>query len=245
MAGEEIILSGTEETLKPIISLLVGVYQLLEDRDICTIVGTPTPSSLRAETSKVKLAIHFSTKKQPPFRNQRGQRRLDPIYKISDIDVRKLTWENVKRAAGGAEGYNWGRFCATANLSNRREMQVYAGSKEEAKERILAFSELSKAEIFTLTIREEQNFGVCAKGKLLYKETTRVYPAYFTVITNEKLLIETEKKAYEPGIVRKLEGDFKRKKTTKIPLWTIEEPPNTKEAIREVLKSCRSTRDDD
>lgn len=245
MGGEEIILSGTEETLKPIISLLVGIYQLIENRDVGDIVAAPVLEVARAELPTVKICIHFSSNKEPPFRHQEGKPRLEPYCNISDIDVRKLTWENVKNAAGGVNGYNWGRFRAVANLSNRRQLKVYGGSTKEAKERLLALNELSKAKILTLTTSEEEKIGRRAENKLLYKPTTRVYPAYFSVINNQKILIETEREVYQQKIKGKLAGDFKRIQTPKIPLWTIKEPPKAKEAIREALRVRGTSSDDD
>lgn len=245
MGGEEIILSGSEETLKPIISLLVGIYQLIENRDIGDIVGIPVAENIKAEVQAVKLTIFFSPNKEPPFRNKPGTTQLKPYCNISDVDIRKLTWDNVKRAAGGANGYNWGRFRATANLSNRRQMQVYGGNEKEAEERLLALNELSKAKILTLTVSEEKKVGRRTAGKLLYKETTRIYPIYFTVVNNEKILIESEREIAEAGVRGKLAGNFKRKQTPKIPLWTIKEPPTTKEVIREALKVRGSSSDDD
>lgn len=242
--SEDIILSGSEETLKPIIALLVGIRQLIENRDVGDIVAMPLQERVLSEPQTVKLTIFFHPNKEPPFTFPKGGHELKPYCNISDIDIRKLTWSNIKTAAGGANGYNWGRFLATANMSNRRQIQIYAGSEKEAQERLIALAELSKASILTLSVTEEKKKGRRATNKLMYKETTRVYPIYFCVINNEKILVETERQVRQKGVRGQLAGDFRRKTTKKIPLWTTKEPGNTKELIREALKVRGSATDD-
>jgi hypothetical protein len=246
VSGEEIILSGTEETLKPIITLIIGIHQLIENRDVGDIVAFPIHEFLRAEPPSVKISVFFSPNKEPPFRNKPGKPRVEPYCNIPDIDIRKLTWANVKLAAGGTNGYKWGRFRATANLSNKRQMQVYGGDEKEAEKRLLALAELSKATILTLTVAEEKKVGRRATTKTLYKETTQVYPAYFCVIKNEKIVTESEREQYpvNSGIKGKIAGDFRRVATKKIPLWTVKEPPNTKAIIKEALRVRGSAADD-
>lgn len=242
--SEQIILSGTEESLKPIITLLIGIRQLIENRDVGDIVAMPLQERILAEPQTVKVTIFFHPNKVPPFNFPQGGHQLKPYCNIPDVDIRKLTWANIKTAAGGTNGYNWGRFLATANMSNRRQMQVYAGSEKEAQERLIALSALSKASILTLSVTEEKKKGRRATNKLLYKETTRIYPTYFCVINNEKILVESEREARQKGVKGQLAGDFRRKTTKKIPLWTTKEPGNTKDLIREALRVRGSAKDD-
>jgi hypothetical protein len=247
VSGEEIILSGAEETLKPIITLLIAIHQLIENRDVGDIVAMPTYEFMRADPPTVKLTVFFSPSKEPPFRNKPGEPQLKPYCNIPDVDIRKLTWDNVKLASGGTNGYKWGRFLAIANLSNNRRMQVYGGDEKEAEKRLLALMELSKAKILTLSVTEEKKVGRRATNKILYKKTTRIYPAYFCVIKNEKIVAEAEREQYpvKSGIRGKLAGDFRRVTTKKIPLWTVKEPPNTKAIIKEALRVRGSAADDD
>lgn len=241
---EEIILSGSEENLKPIIALLIGIHQLIENRDVGDIVAMPLIDKALAEPQTVKLTIFFHGNKEPPFTYPRGVPRTRPYCNIPDIDLRKLTWNNIKLAAGGNNGYMWGRFLATANLSNERQMQIYGNSKEEASGRLVVLADLSKAKITTLSVTEQEKVGRRAKGELLYKEATRVYPIYFTVINNEKIIGEVKRQTRQKGVVGKLAGDFRRQTTQKIPLWTDKEPPNCKALIKEALRVRGSASDD-
>ncbi len=234
--AEEIILSGTEESLKPIIALLIGIHQLIENRDVGDIVAMPLQERVLAEPQTIKLTIFFNPSKEPPFRRKKGEHQLTPYCNIPDVNKTKLTWNNIKAAAGGTNGYYWGRFLATAKMSNRRQMQVYGGSEKDAEERLLALAELSKAKILTLSVTEEKKTGRRATNKLLYKETTRIYPTYFAVINNEKIAVEAEREVYQKGVKGQLAGDFKRRTTPKIPLWLTKEPPNAKALIQEALR---------
>lgn len=239
--SEQIILSGSEETLKPIITLLLGIHQLIENRDIGDFVGLPLPQALQAQPHTVKLTIWFYSNKEPPFKGKPGEPFVRACYNIPDVDRRKLSWEAIKLAAGGANGYTWGRFRASANLSNGRQMQVYGGDEEQAKERMFALASLSKAKIQTLTVAEEKKYGRRATNRLMYKETTKIYPGYFSVINTEKLLVEAEREQFQAKSTKnkptgQLSGDFIRKKTKKIPLWVTKEPSNCKSLIKEALR---------
>lgn len=248
--SEDIILSGSEEMLKPVIALLVGIHQLIENRDIGDIVGIPLEQYVRAQQHTILLTLQWMPNKEPPFRPKTIEKLVRPYCNIPDIDKKKLDWDLIKKAAGGANGYNWGRFRATVNLSNGRQMQVHAGSADEAEDMIKGLAELSTAKILTLSVTEEKKIGRREKHHSLYKETTKVYPAYFTVINSEKILIESERQRTEikqlPGRLNSsLKGDFIRKRTFKIPLWTDKEPATYKEEIREALKVRGSSKDDD
>lgn len=242
--SEQIVLSGSEESLKPIITLLIGIRQLIENRDIGDFVGSPLHDKVQAEPQTVKVTVFFHPNKTPPFNYPKGGHQLKPYCNIPDVDLRRLTWSNIKAASGGDKGYNWGRFLATANLSNRRQMQIYAGSPKEAETRLKAFAELSKASILTLSVTEEKKEGRRATNKSLFKKTTRVFPTYFCVVNNEKILLETERESLQKRVKGKLAGDFKRQTTQKIPLWVAKEPPNAKALIKEALR-VRATAQDD
>lgn len=236
---EEIILSGTEETLKPIIALLIGIHQLIENRDIGDIVGSPLEEHVRAHPHTIKLTIFWYPKKEPPFTANAGEKLVRPYCNIPDVNRKKLDWTKIKETAGGSNGYTWGRFRCTANLDNGRQMQVHAGEAKEAEERLKALASLSTAKILTLSVTEEKKEGRRATNHSLYKENTKVYPAYFVVVNSEKILVESERQRQPklPGQKKStLAGDFQRNRTRKIPLWTEKEPGNVKEIIKEALR---------
>jgi hypothetical protein len=77
---EEIILSGAEETLKPIIALLIGIHQLIENRDIGDVVGMPLEEFVRAQPHTVKLSIFWYPNSKPPFNAKRNEKFLTSIF---------------------------------------------------------------------------------------------------------------------------------------------------------------------
>ncbi|MEH2445796.1 MAG: hypothetical protein V7K18_08430 [Nostoc sp.] len=155
-------------------------------------------------------------------------------YNIPDANKAKLDWLTIKNACGGVEGYTWGRFRATANLDNGRQMQVYGGSDETAANMLKSLANFSTAKILTVTVAEEKKEGRRAENKRMYKENTRVYPAFFSVINSEKVVVE-EQREYS-GLNAVLAGDFKRSRTKKIPLWVQKEPSNARAIIIEAIR---------
>lgn len=245
--SEEIILSGTEETLKPIIALLIGIHQLIEHRDLGDIVAMPLEDFVRAQRQTIRVTVFWSPKKEPPFYAGVNEKNVRPYFNIPDIDKKKLDWATIKEAAGGSNGYSWGRFRCTANLDNGRQMQLHAGSEKEAEERLKALAALSTAKILTISVTEEKKFGRRDQYEVLYKESVKVYPVHFCVINYEKILVESNRQRKEkiPGLKSTVSTDFKRERTRKIPLWVAKEPELCKAIIREALRVRGSAADDD
>ncbi len=106
-------------------------------------------------------------------------------------------------------------------------MKVYGGSKNEAEQRLRTLQLLTDSRIVTLSSSEEEKEGVRANNKPLYKETTQVYPAYFTIIHQEKITTESS--------FPTLTGNYRRSKY-RIPLWTTTKPDDADEKIREALR---------
>jgi hypothetical protein len=237
--SEEIILSGTEETLKPIITLLLGIYQLIENRDIGDIVGLPLEEHVKAQAPTTSLKIFWMPRKNPPYTPKPGEKLIRPYCNIPDVKKTKIDWQTIKTAAGGSNGYTWGRFRCTANLDNGRQMQVLGGSADDAEDRLKALAELSTAKILTLSVTEEKKEGRRAEYESLYKNSTKVYPAYFSVINSEKILVESNRERKQNAksqLKSTLANDFKRERTKKIPLWIDKEPSNLKKIIAETLR---------
>lgn len=231
---EKIVLAVNRLNFKPVVSQVIASRKLIENRDIGDFVGTPLEDQVRARPNTTKAVIFFCNFKEPPFRKRVGYPFVRATYNIPDLKRSAIDWLTIKNACGGTEGYTWGRFLATANLSNGRQMAIYGGSEESAEQRLKALAELSTAKILTLSISEQKKEGLRATDKKLYKATTRVYPAYFSIINSEKIIVESNREL--SGINATLRGDFIRKKTQKIPLWVAREPSNAKAIIAEALR---------
>jgi hypothetical protein len=224
----------TRSTLRQqAISEIIGVRELIKNRDVGDIVASPLPEYVKRNPYSKKVTVFLFSSKEPPFYQGNYTRA---IINLPDIKTSKIDWQTIKTAVGGANGYLWGRFRGTVNLSNNRQLAVYAGSKDEASDRLDALLSLLDVKQLTRSVTEEQKTGERSDGKPLQKKTTRVYPAYFTVINSQKVSDEYDKEIdANSRVTSTLQGRFKRTKTEKIPLWTAEKPPGVDEIIREAL----------
>jgi hypothetical protein len=215
---KEIILSGSEESLKPIISMMIALTQLLEEKDIGQFLGE---------------SIVFFSVKTPPWKSPTpGKKLVKATYNIPDVTRKNVDWAKIKKACGGSNGYTWGRFRTTANLDNGRQMQVYGGSKQAAEERLRELAELGTAKILTLTTAEELKEGRRATDSWMYKEDTVIYPAFFSVINSKKIIKASNKNLVTQGRRRsKISGDYLEYGSERVPLWVDKEPSNAKMII--------------
>lgn len=233
--AEKFILNAKTTNAKELITELLAIRKLIENRDVGDIVATPVTEYVRASPHTIRLTVIFSSSKEPPFK---GKGIKQATYNIPDLTRTNANWTKIKTAMGGENGYLWGRFRATANLSNGRQACIYAGSKKEAEDRLKALLQLSSAKILTLSVTEEKKEGLRAKDKILYKPTIRMYPAYFSILNSKKIINESNREITLPFGTKNdnLSGTFKRVKTTKLPLWMNKEPSNIKGFIREMLR---------
>ncbi len=183
----EIILRGTEETLKPIITLLIGIAQLLEAKDIGQFVGEPLIENVSAMPHTSKLKLILCNARQPPFTAPVGGRLIKAEYQIPDINPQKITWQGVKDACGGANGFMWGNWLATSRLDNGRQMHAYGATAIEADNMLERMLTLTTAKSLTRSSTELKKVGRRAKGQGLYREPTRIYPLYFHVINTKRI----------------------------------------------------------
>jgi len=221
--NERIVLHGNELLIRQALPQVMANYQIMENRDVGQIIGAPIEETIKPNVSPISLKLIFYSTPTPPF----NQAKVIAQYSIPDVKKSKLDWEDIKFACGGKNGYNWGRYKASVTLDNGRQLQVYAGSESEAEDRINAFVSLSEAEILSLRISEEKKTGMKANGKPLQKETTKIYPAYMTVVTTQKVL--NEKKGMPT-----LQGNYSYRRN-RIELWTDTKPDNFNEIIQELL----------
>jgi hypothetical protein len=223
---EKIVLAGPQEALKPLIIQTLTNHQLMEHKDIGSLIGMPVDDYLRARPQSLRLIITFYSVPKPPFVASNGQRLVRAYCAIPDLKRSKCNWQDIKAACGGANGYMWGRYRATANLNNGRQMQVMGATADEAEDRLRAFASLSEAEILGKpTLSEDRKEDIT--GTYL-KQPTRVYPAFFTIMNQYKVA------GAQGSGISLLDGKYNRK-NDKIYLWTDTEPLGTSERIAELL----------
>ena len=231
--AETIRIRANCHLIKAVVSQVLSIKKLIDDRDVGDIVAVSVEDAVRASPLTIKLTVIFFSLHSPPYRAVSGKRFVKVVYNIPDVDPKKLNWQTIKTACGGDAGYSWGHFRATAKLDNGRNMQVYGSSAVIAEARLQALASLSTAKILTVTIAEEKKEALRATDAKLYKETTTVYPAYFSIISSKKIIAESNLQLH--NTTSNLSGKFKRKTTKKIPLWVKNEPSTAKSLIKEAL----------
>lgn len=229
--SERVLVAGPMQLVKTQLVNIITQHQLIDNRDIGQFVGEIHRESMSKNFIEgIAIKINFRGEKEPPFRTSKRVNYTIPMIKIS-----KLDWEVIKLACGGTNGYNWGRFIARVKFTapGVGALQIYGATSEEAEDRAKAFIELTALEIAGLTITEEKKEGKRREfDKVLYKEATRVYPAFLVIVNREKVLLEEQGRAT-------LSGTYKERRF-RIPLWTNEAPSDFDEIKSQIL-STRGT----
>lgn len=235
--AEKFIVNTKQSNAKELLTEIIAIRKLIENRDVGDIVAQSVYDFVRATPHTIRLTVTYYSKKEPPFKAREVRKA---IYNIPDLTRVNADWTKIKTAMGNANGYLWGRFRATANLNNGRQCAIYGGSEAEAEAegRLRALLKLSSAKILTLSVTEEKKEGLRDKDKILYKPNIRMYPAYFSILSSNKIINESNKEITLSFGTKNdnLSGTFKRKKTVKIPLWTEKEPSYVKSFIAEMLR---------
>lgn len=169
---EFITLTGPQTLIQQNVQTALTTHRWIHNRDVGHIVGQPAEDWVRAGMQRRKLTIVFKSKAEPPWSG--GTERVKEVsYTIPEPDV-GLTWQRIKTAANP---FNWGKYRATANLDNGRQMAIYGATPAEAEDKLKELLPLSTGKLLTLSVSEEKDRHVNLK-----KEVTRMYPAYATLL---------------------------------------------------------------
>lgn len=227
--AEKFVLAGPESEVRGQLTTVLTTHQMVEDRDIGQFVGDTLDDYVRPRPfDGIRLKFALRSLKTPPYSRHGGSRLVKATVSLSDVSRASLDWDKLRFACGGPNGYLWGRWRAHAILTNGHPLTVYGGTSDEAEDRLKAFLALSTAEIKTISVTEEKKEAERLRNPKLYKETTRVYPAYVTIINRERTI------AIDLGR-RSRDGNFNDKRA-RFDLWRSVEPPDFEEKVRELLR---------
>lgn len=217
-----------QNLLKPAIQTTINQHRLIRNRDIGMVMGLPAEEYTRVKPQSLKLVVTLFSVKEPPFFNRKSDNFAWVTISIPDVKRSALDWEKIKQAVGGANGFMWGRYRAIAALDTQRKLIVNAASPTEAENMIELLLPMTEGKLQTLNITEEKKAGVRLTRRKLQKESTRVYPAYCTVMNWKELTDPNAGRANLKGNYRQAKG--------RINLWPEKEPLGTKEMFREILR---------
>lgn len=227
---EKLILAGNEALLKNTLVQTINNHNMIENRNIGQFMGSQVQTFLKKDPLELGIKIVWATKQKPPF----GQDCKFVDCTIEGIDRSKLEWELIKTLAGGENGFNWGRFRATANLSNGGQFVIHGNTKEEAEDMARRLIQLSEFEILTLSVTEHLREGLRRVGQPLEIDDRRVYPVYMTITNRQKIINEARR---GQGT---LNGTY-FKRSHQINLWTSNPPRNYDDIITELLRDGTGT----
>lgn len=208
--NETLAIRGKQELLIPAAQNAILQHKVIRNREVGQIVGLPLSDYVKANPYVRKLAVIFHSVEKPPFRSLDGKRAKKAIYNIPDVK-QGLTFNEIKQAC---PRFTWGKYRATANLSNGRQMAVYGASPGEAEQQLRRMLTLSTANILTLSISEEKD-----RDPKLKKDAVLLYPAFATLMVRRTDLSD-------PQYVD-LEGKGYAEYTQRVEIWRDQELPGS------------------
>ena len=208
--GEVITLQANSIDLESEVQQTLIAHRLVANRDLGQLVGMPAEEWYRAKTHKRMLVVIFRGKETPPYRLN-GKRVKEITASIPDVKA-GLSWAEIKLAC---KKFTTGKFRATANLDNGRQMAVYGASAKEAEKKLKELMTLSTAKIITLSTSEE-----VLRNPKLKKEPVLVYPSYATLLVRRPSVELTGK--------TDLEGNTWEEEHIRIDLWVDTKPSDFK-----------------
>ncbi|MDJ0661575.1 MAG: hypothetical protein QNJ42_19120 [Crocosphaera sp.] len=233
LEDERMIVSGSEQEVRTQLITTMNTYEMIEHRDVGMYMGEQVRTHVRKRVPPLTLRVQLFNWPSPPFyRSDSDTRRVS--CDVPGIKRNKLDWNTIKEAFGGNTGYLWGRFYTVVNLKDSDghfagQLKIYGGSKSEAERRIDRVLQLTEYEELTRTHGEEDESRTDNNNGKKYKASTRIYPAYMTIINAKKVARE---ELGQPS----LQGTYKRSRD-KILLYPNDKPANFEERINELLSN--------
>lgn len=230
---ERMIVAGNEQEVRTQLITTMNTYEMIEHRDVGMYVGEPLRTHARKRVPPLTLRVNLFNWPTPPFRRS-GFNSKRVYCDVPGIKRSKLDWNTIKEAFGGNTGYMWGRFYTVVQLKDSQgnyagQLKIYGGSKAEAERRINRVLELTEYEELTKTHGEEDESRTNNNNGRKYKASTRIYPAYMTIINAQKVARE---ELGQPS----LQGTYKRKRD-KILLYPNSKPADFEETINRLLSN--------
>jgi hypothetical protein len=198
------------------ISQAITTARIMGNRDVGQIVGEPLKEYMRKGFQLRKLSIRFHEVPVPPWKipdgNRLGQRAKFVDYSVPDVR-RGLTWTELKKACGGANGFLWGRYRCCGKLSSKRCLIVWGATPEEAEFLMRNLYSLMDASVQLEDITITEHAKVHPRRK---KEPTRMFPSWASILIRENSLDDL-------GRVD-MSGKVYDERKTRVELWPDSEP---------------------
>jgi len=261
--GETFLLLGSPSQLIANTSVIMAIWQMIRSSELSKVVGYPYEQYVTTHPAPIGIQFNWRLVKSKPWEPQGLAERLNlnrktlprPQLYVQNIDAETLTWQKLWDAAGGENGYLWGRFYAHTKMTNLSfqsasywQLTVFGGSPEEARKRLRKMAALSKDSIGTVTVGEQvQDEGRRKTDRQFRKPTVRIYPAWFFVNNYELVKaamqqtgVDNEPVDYEKSLGRSTALGKQFKMVDAFYLNKAQPSRDDLERLRAVLRSPRA-----
>jgi len=152
---DRIILKGNSKLLKPIITEIMAIHQLIENKDIGTIYAHHNDLESVRRVGKPKVNLYFLedtdfNKLAPPNNRQEGRRRLDGLIRFRLMDEKTNTFSKanattlankIKQVFGANGGFVWNKGKTMYTYTDWElgyQLQLLCRSETEAKRIVMS-----------------------------------------------------------------------------------------------------------
>lgn len=239
--GSRVIVAGREQEIMQTLIQQKNNYIQLKEREIgISLSGQDLEeviynkkNSEKVDNLMIKIRL-FSNQKPPFYKGSRDKNKRFQKVEITvpRVERSKLDWDKIKRAVGGETGYSYGSYKMTGFLVDHTGLPVgkiiVSGSSEDkACDRIEDLAKLTDCKVNNFERGGQVKRG--ERGKLLWVDPIKVYPADVTIINAQKIVDKKEGRKEQTG-------NYKRT-SLKISLWEDKEPDNWNKEIMKLFSN--------
>ena len=207
-SDESIIIEDQQEAVQEQLNNYLANHQLVNNRDIGTVVGQPYDDWYTLTPQGRKLLLEFNGKEKPPFIDSNGDRTKRVQISIPDAKP-GISWNDLK----AIRPYTWGNYMARGVFENRRQMSVWGSSESEAKNTLLEFAKLSTKSLIQVSVSHPEIQNPSRK-----KKPTRVYPVAAVMLIR--------KATQGTNSTTLIDGQNRETARTRVELWR-DDPPQS------------------
>lgn len=204
---ESIILEDNQEAVEEQLNNYLSTHQLVDNRDIGTVVGQPYDEWYGLRPQSRRLTIEFNSKETPPFKddNNKATKRVQ----ISIPNAKQgISWNNLKLI----KKFTWGNYMARGIFDDRRQMTVWGATASEAKNTLIEMSKFCTNSLIQISVSHPE-----IQNPTRRKRPTVVYPVYASMLVRKRVPTS--------GNTTLIDGQNKEMAKTRIQLWH-DDPPD-------------------
>lgn len=203
---ESVIISAPQDNIEGTLTNYLTNHDLIDNRDIGTVVGQPYDEWYGLQPQTRKLTIEFNANEKPPFRDDSGKQTRRVQISIPNVKA-GISWNDLKQI----RRFTWGNYMARGVFEDRRQMTVWGANESEAKQTLQELSQLCTKELIQISISHPE-----VQNPSRRKTPTLVYPVYATMLVR--------KTTASPGNSTLIDGQNREMARKRIEIWK-EEPP--------------------